>query len=126
MLIAMFAATVHGYKNGQVNKLTAPIDADNNFCGFDKMEGYPKMMLTRFYADKPIQSLKSGVCLKECPSNSSITLVNNKNCKDNSEVRCTDRAAYTTKDLMDFCLPWSKDALNLSEREGYRVLLEEL
>jgi hypothetical protein len=28
--------TYFGYKNGNVAKLLAPLDADNNFCGQDK------------------------------------------------------------------------------------------
>ena len=40
-ITAMGACTVYGFKNGQVNRLTAPIDANNNFCGFGKMKGYP-------------------------------------------------------------------------------------
>ena len=125
-LIAMLSATAHGYRFGQVNMLTAPIDASNNFCGFGAMEGYPKMMLTRFIAQKPLQTLKSGVCLKECPRNNSLALVDGKNCRSNMNAKCSDRASYKSRDLMDFCLPWSKDALNVAEREGYNDTLEEL
>lgn len=38
---AMGACTVYGFKNGNVAKITAPIDADGNFCGIGAMEGMP-------------------------------------------------------------------------------------
>lgn len=41
-------ATMYGYKNGEINKLTAPINADGKFCGFGETKDYPKMILTDF------------------------------------------------------------------------------
>lgn len=64
---AMGYATVFGYKNGQVNKLTAPVDGGLNFCGFGEMDGYPKMLLTSFELSSGGEILRSGVCVKECP-----------------------------------------------------------
>ena len=101
---SMGYATVYGYKNGQVNKLTAPLDAMDNFCGFDAMEGYNKMIFTKFLGNyKDI--LGSGVCVKECPKDGNTPLTEGVNCKSNTKVSCSDRAPYVTYDLVDYCIP---------------------
>lgn len=108
---AMGFATVHGLKNGKVDKLTAPIDAGQNFCGFGPMEGYKKMILTDFMASSGPSILNSGVCIKECPQKSGIEFKDGANCKSNAKVKCDKRKSYATRDAFDFCLPTGKDAL---------------
>jgi hypothetical protein len=69
----MVFLTSYGLKNGQYDRLMAPLDKDNNFCGFPNpdgadMTGYPKLILTSYVSSNPIDILKSGVCVKTCPS----------------------------------------------------------
>jgi choline transporter-like protein 2/4/5 len=124
---AMGYATVYGYKNGNVHKLTAPIDAGKNFCGFGEMEGYPKMILMNFdltgFASNP---LNTGICLKKCPTESGKDFVEGTDCKGNDKVPCNDRKSYKTRDVFDFCFPTSKDALDANEVKGYDYLIKYL
>ena len=64
---AMGYLTMFGFKYGDVNRLTSPIDAGLNFCGHGIMEGYNKMILTDFKVASGTAILTSGVCIKECP-----------------------------------------------------------
>ena len=108
---AMGYATAFGYKHGEVNRLTAPIDAGLNFCGFSPMEGYGKMMLTNFKLTAGADILKSGVCIKECPHAAGVELKDGVDCKSNAKIKCDKLKTYETRDAFDFCLPVSKSAL---------------
>ena len=56
----MLFLTFHGFKNGDIKKLLAPLDGDDRFCGtkYEPKEGqdveaydlteYPKLMITDF------------------------------------------------------------------------------
>lgn len=112
-------ATFYGYKNGELNKLTAPIDGANQFCGFGENKDYPKMILTSFDITKTIGILKSGVCLKKCPTEKEQDLVD---CKDNANYKCGDHKSYKTKDVFDFCLPTAKEDLPEGDQEGFDYL----
>ena len=121
---AMCYATLYGYNNGEVNKLTAPIDGGLNFCGFGDYKDYKKMMLTNFHPVEMLDILKSGVCIKACPTEKDKDLTNDVDCKDNEKIKCDARKTYETTDLFDFCMPTGEDTLNEDEKEGYGKLLE--
>lgn len=124
---AMCYATFYGFHNGQVNKLTAPIDGDLHFCGFDAgYEKFPKMMLTSFDPSKLTDILTSGVCLKTCPTKADEDLVEDDTCKGNAKYRCDHHKTYETIDAFDFCLPKNKDALKPEEAKAYDYLINEL
>lgn len=72
--------TYYGYKHGNVAKLVAPLDADNNFCGQDNLEGYGLLYITNFNSIEPSTIFKSGVCVSKCPSKADGQL----DCKTNS------------------------------------------
>ena len=112
---AMGYATFYGYKNGDVNRLTSPIDGGLNFCGFESMEGFNKMVLTNFELSAGAEILRSGVCVKECPHESGIELKEDVTCKSNDKIKCKGKKTYKSRDAFDFCLPVNKDAL--SEKE---------
>jgi len=95
--------------------LTAPIDADLNFCGFGEMEGYPKMILTNFKLTSGAYILKSGVCITECPKEGGTEFKNGVNCKSNSNAKCSSKKSYKTYDAFDFCLPLNREALSAEE-----------
>lgn len=123
---AMGYITVYGYKNGQVQKLTAPIDAGQNFCGFGAMKGFDKMILTDFKLSSGTSILKSGVCIKECPTKGGVALKEGTNCKSNSKVKCEKSRSYETYDAFDFCLPTGKEALTADEQKGYEYVMTML
>lgn len=61
--------TFLGYKEGDLPKLLAPLDADNNFCGITEgFEEYSNLYLTDFSTPTAKAIFASGVCVKECPA----------------------------------------------------------
>ena len=112
---AMGYATVYGYKNGDVHRLTAPIDGGLNFCGFGSMKGYNKMVLTDFELASGPSILKSGMCVKECPQVKGTEYKDGENCKSNAKIKCDGKKTYKTKDTFDFCWPVDKSALTEKE-----------
>jgi hypothetical protein len=49
----------------------APLDGDNNFCGFttgkNDLAEFPKLYITDLKLAKPTVIFKRGVCVKACP-----------------------------------------------------------
>jgi len=67
-LISMISSAVYGIMHGNVAKYLAPIDGLNRFCGHDEgVKDFPKMFFTSLLGT-PAQIIKSGVCVKECPT----------------------------------------------------------
>jgi hypothetical protein len=88
------------------------------------MEGYPKMMLTKFTLFKSgADILKSGVCVKECPLEDGKDLAEGDDCKSNKNVKCSARKTYHTYDAFDFCIPDRREALTKEEMKGYDYLM---
>lgn len=103
----------------------APLDAANNFCGFEDMKGYPNLLLTDFSSIKnPVSILGTGVCVKECPINMKKDFVDGTDCKDNAKVKCSAAHASKTVDFLGICVPVNKNALNTEEEKaGYAALM---
>jgi len=124
-LAGMGACTMYGFKNGQVNRITAPIDANNNFCGFGKMKGYPQMFITKWSAGDLVAIFKSGVCVKGCPVDKKHKFVEDKNCNSPSKgsTPCKlIKKSYSTVNVGDYCLPSSTDFLSAAEKKGYAAV----
>jgi len=66
-VVAMGCATMYGITHGDVWKLTAPIDANKNLCGYGKMKGFAHMFITKWDVSDTWGIFNSGVCVKECP-----------------------------------------------------------
>jgi len=79
------------------------------------MKGYNKMILTDFKLASGTGILKSGICVKECPTKSGEEFKDGTSCKSNEKIKCKARKSYKTRDAFDFCLPTSKDALKTDE-----------
>lgn len=90
------------------------------------MKDYPKMILTTFEITDGFGILKSGVCIKECPTEKGKDLKDGEDCKSNKEIACDKHKTYVTKDVFDFCLPASADALSENEKKGYEALMSAL
>jgi hypothetical protein len=117
----MIYAGHYGYTNGDVYKLIAPIDADNNFCGFGKMKGYPNMMFNNFQLTEALSILKSGVCIKDCPQSKDVVFKEGENCKSNSKEQCPTRS-YNTIDFVGYCFPQNSNGLTEEEWVKVRVI----
>jgi len=72
--------SVYGFIHGNVHKLLAPIDGDNQFCGVKNDDGngdltdYPYLYIGNLEdavvagaSDNFKLAFKSGVCVKTCP-----------------------------------------------------------
>ena len=81
----MCFAVYYGFHNGRVDKLIAPIDASEEFCGFGEMKGFPKMIFNQFEVTKTFDILKSGVCVKECPTGPDFVWKDGGNYKNNAK-----------------------------------------
>jgi len=66
-LVGFGIVSVIGFKNGQPQRLLAPLDADGKFCGLDKgYENYPYLYL----AIDPMNVgdiFSTAVCVSSCP-----------------------------------------------------------
>lgn len=72
---------IDGFMNGNPNKLFAPLDAANNFCGFDDdYKDYPFLWVKLSDAGMSVNSIfNTAVCVKSCPKTGELT-----ECKTNS------------------------------------------
>lgn len=100
--------TVYGLQNGDIAKLTSPVDAGNNLCGVGDYVDYPYMVLTDIDDLDINQIFRSGLCVTRCPETKEETLL----CKPNSVVTDCNVAAdsrYESRAVVEFCLPVSMD-----------------
>ena len=68
MCISLVLLSKYGYENGNIAKLTAPLDGDLNFCGITPgYEEYSKLYITNFDGIDVFKIFKSAVCVKKCP-----------------------------------------------------------
>lgn len=74
------------------------------------------MVLTDFKLTSGTGILKSGVCIKACPTEKDIEFKDGENCKSNDKVTCDGKKSYITKDVFDFCLPVSSEAFTATEK----------
>ena len=75
------------------------------------MQGYDKMILTNFKLSSGADILRSGICIKECPTENGLALKEGSNCKSNEKVKCKGKKTYISRDAFDFCLPVGRESL---------------
>lgn len=75
--------SVFGYKNGQPERLLAPLDADGKFCGLDDYATYPYIYIMNLNLTVK-DVLSSTVCVQNCPMANDIPV----NCKSTQNVDC--------------------------------------
>lgn len=118
----------YGYKDGQVEKLTAPIDAGGNFCGIGKMKGYPKMFIAKWAAHDLAGIFKSGLCVKTCPTSKTHKFKEDVDCKTapnvkNLKTKCSSSMhMFPTRDIGDYCLPKSVNDLKAEDKAGFEAV----
>lgn len=66
LLVTMGACTNYGLTNGDIDKMTAPIDGNNNFCGIGDYADYEKLYFTDLGLDV-YGIFENSVCVKSCP-----------------------------------------------------------
>ena len=106
-LVSMLVASIYGYSAGEPWKLIAPIDGDNNICGYTPgYEDYTHLYIGNIdQAAQPsevVSIFDYGICVKECPDKVPFTI----ECKPTGEVDdCGAGSDYTTTELLSYCIP---------------------
>lgn len=107
---AMLFMTIHGYVDGHIGKLLAPIDGNFQICGYTpKVEHYPKLVITRFVDGAWATMSEYGVCATECPK-ATTTEVDCVVLRDVTAGRgtCHMTDTYDSHDILNFCVPTLK------------------
>lgn len=106
----MVYLTGYAYSEGNVSKLTAPLDADNNFCGIGAYTEYPYLYLTDVNDVNIMQIFSSGICVKECPTSYEEGI----DCMVNDKVtscEVSEELFYVSEAYVEFCLPADWDSV---------------
>ena len=120
--------TKYGLTHGNVEKLLAPLDGDNNFCGVTVngtkgYEDYKLLYLTSLSGTSAKAVFENGVCIKgdECPQDDGKAI----NCKTTSFVPSCDMSTrYNTKKVLNYCFPASTDELPATYKLGWKMAKE--
>jgi hypothetical protein len=106
-LSAMGFCTYWGNKHGQLEKLMAPLDGDDNFCGFTTgtldLAEFPKLFITDLTFGTPKEIFKKGVCVKTCPQKGDKLAFHQTSVVKDMEKN----AGYNTKQILGYCFPSS-------------------
>lgn len=111
--------TYFGFSNGDLSKLTAPLDASNNFCGEGDFVAYPKLFVSNTNTLSIKTLFESGVCVKECPAKDATP-----DCKVNDVVKACPKATYSTMSILEYCIPSGK--LDAKTNELFRVARDQI
>jgi hypothetical protein len=105
--------TFVGFKEGDINKLVAPLDGEFKFCGIDKgYEEYKFLYIADFTQETVNGLFDSGVCVKQCPKNKTDEV----ECKATAVVPdCKPTEPYPSKTIVNICFPTE---VTESMREG--------
>jgi len=115
---AMGYVTAYANKHGDLDKLMAPLDGDDNFCGISAgFEDYGHLYITDLSIASVNGIFDTAVCVKECPqTNTTIS------CKTTSNVASCGQGAYDTKQVLGYCFPRSN--LPDSMKAGWKMALD--
>ena len=145
--VAMVAITGYTMKEGNVDKMVAPVDMHLNFCGFGDRAEYQKLYFAYEGITESADLLNKGICMKSCPARHAQidtanvhpddkTYINNYNDYYSGE----NSGAYASKSVIDYCIPVPSDfkedrpdevenvkqALAMMTQNGPGVLLNDL
>jgi len=125
MIVSMGYFTVMGNKYGNPEKLMAPLDGNNNFCGHTEgFEDYKKLYITSMKSINIKTIFNSGVCVKECPVKGATSI----DCKttegkvENCNTEEILAHVYPTTSIAKFCIPNPK-TIPEDFKEGLKILL---
>ena len=98
---------IYGFSNGNLENIGQPYDDSGNRCGEDGQKEFERL----FFVAPTSLNLKNRttVCVKECPADNTTKV----QCYPNLNITsCDTVVAYPTVRFIDFCVPYSKDAMN--------------
>ena len=119
--------TYFAYANGDVNKLTAPLDAANNFCGVDDYIDYPFLYLTDLDDINLNEIFTSGICVSTCPETTDIS--EPIDCMPNDVIGSCEvdpSKHYASRNYGEFCLPANFDSAPQSFRDAYTLARDQI
>ena len=95
--------TFVGFKEGDIQKLIAPLDGEFHFCGIDKgYEEYKNLFIADFSQHNVDDLFASAVCVKECPHLETDKI----DCKPTKVTPdCKPEEAYPSKKVVNICIP---------------------
>lgn len=113
---SMGFCTDYGIKNGDIDKMIAPIDGNGNFCGIDDYADYSNLYFTYLGVDID-EIFDSAVCVKSCPSYGDTSL----ECLDADSETCEDADViddiYDSDVIGTLCIP-DLDSLEESQPDN--------
>ena len=121
--VGMLASSINGYVNGNPWKLVAPIDGDNNICGYSPgYEGYDKLYINDIAdaVDNPANIFKYGVCVRSCPGDASDSI----ECKKTGTVTACQPLpgqGYSTHEVLNYCYP-NYDSLPQEAKDNWTAV----
>ena len=119
-LITMVATTFWSISKGQIEKVLAPYDKWDHFCGFDGYEEYPKMYLT-VVTGSASDIFDSGICVKSCPKKGEQIIY-----MESNQVRTWGSTpSYDTRPFGGYCI-FDFDSLPLTEQAHWYQVFYEL
>ena len=117
-IVAMGFCTSIGFKNGNVNRLMAPLDSSDNFCGETTgFESYKYLYLQDLSQASAIAIFNSGLCVKKCPTAKDEVMEGKAN-NETTDVSSL-KAKYATMNVVGYCFPASGKALPAEFKDGW-------
>jgi hypothetical protein len=102
-IVSMGYVTLTGFREGDIQRLIAPIDGEFKFCGIEEgYEEYKNLYIADFTQTTVDGIFGSAVCVKVCPTKASDEV----ECKPTSTVPdCKPTEAYASKTVVNICFP---------------------
>lgn len=113
--------TIKNLNHDNFVRLTGPVSGKFNFCGLGTTKDYPYLYYSDLGTSSLTAILRSGFCVKTCPTEGFTYECNELYCKDPYVLR----TLYATKlSLDDICMPESRDNLPTGFTTGYDVIMK--
>lgn len=119
-VVLMWSSGIKGFVQGDIQKLFAPLDAADNFCGQDLFKEHPFLYVPLKGVDF-VGMFYTGVCVKECPAKDGET-----KCMVNAKVEKCPTAGYDTTNKFGYCIPPSISALPKSTQDSLKEMQKGL
>jgi len=130
-LVAWIGVTVVGFKNGNVQKLLAPIDQNSLICGHNTTNsagqtqteaiGFKYLYITDLMSTDPFSS---GWCVKECPATKTAAI--DYYTYPGKSAPTVEGGQYATKNFFGYCFPTDVSDLSLPQQAAFRALKAQL
>jgi len=126
-IVGMFWATIYGYVKGNPGKLIAPIDGDENICGYTPgYEDYPMLYVDDIVdaSLNPTSVFSYSVCVKNCPDSADdpiecVTTTGMPSCQPEPGQE------YATTEFFNYCVP-VYDSLPQDAKDNWQNMQDAL